>query len=73
MFRKPVFTKHANRRLKKRGIGASRARRSLHGSKTNLGGGKYKSTSGGVTTVYKVKGGKKIVLTTYRDESRRGR
>jgi hypothetical protein len=62
----PIFTNHAKKRGKSRGIGASSATRATHGSKKYLGKGKYKATSGGVTTVFKRKGGKKIILTSWK-------
>ncbi len=67
MFGSTVFTKHAKRRGKSRGIGASKTSRASRGSKSYLGQNKYKATAGGVTTVYKVRGRKKIILTSWKE------
>lgn len=63
----PTFTRHAKKRGKSRGIASFRATRATGGSKTYLGKNKYKATSGGVTTVYKQKGRKKIILTSWKE------
>ncbi len=61
------LTRHAKRRMRKRGIRPSNV---LFFGGKYLGGGKYKKvqkTAGGeVVTIYKNIGGKKIVLTTYK-------
>lgn len=62
-----VFTNHAKKRGRSRGVGATKAFRATSGSKRYLGKGKYKATAGGVTTVYKQKGGKRIILTSWKD------
>jgi len=67
---KKNYTKHAQHRMKKRGLSGSRVYSATHGTKTYLGHGKYKATSGGVTTVFARKSGKRIIITSWRSKKK---
>jgi hypothetical protein len=56
--------------MKKRGLSGSRVYSATHGTKTYLGHGKYKATSGGVTTVFARKSGKRIIITSWRSKKK---
>lgn len=66
---KTILTRHAKGRGKQRGVGSTRAARYARGG-TAQGGGVYKKEieRNGIryVVVYKVVGGKKIILTTWR-------
>lgn len=62
------FTTHAKKRLKKRRILPSHAKRASYGSSSYLGAGRYKSTRGGVTTIFVKKGSKRRVITAWKKD-----
>lgn len=66
-----IFTRHAKKRMKKRGIGSGPALRAVSGQTKYLGAGKYKSVKRSMgkslTVVYKKEKGKKIALTVWKN------
>ena len=70
-----VLTRHAKRRMRKRGIGSASVHRASFGTGKYLGGRKYKAVKKigdkEVVVIYKKVGGKKIVLSTWSNHANR--
>lgn len=69
-----LFTRHAKRRMRQRSIGTGRVRRTAKGKKQYQGKGVYRSEVEGKTSttvvVYKRRGAKKIILSTWKRPAR---
>lgn len=65
-----IFTKHAKKRMKQRGVSSSRVSSAMHGTARYKGNGVYRSEveRNGIkfVVVYKREKGKKIILSTWR-------
>lgn len=73
---KKILTHHAKRRMRQRGVSSSRVLKAA-GKGRYQGGGVYRSEveRHGITyvVVYKLVDGKKIILSTWRKETRKSR
>ncbi len=65
-----TLTRHARKRMRQRGVGATRVHRAVRGRRQYQGGGVYRAEveRGGIiyAVVYKVVNGEKIILSTWR-------
>lgn len=69
-----IFTRHAKRRMRQRAVSAPRIQRAARGRRTYCGKGIYRAeieTPEGTTVViYKQRGGKRVILSTWKRERR---